>query len=485
MKKSIKRNENNLLRALLGLALLFSDVTKEAIRNLPAKKPEFWMFFLSLGLLFVILFYKLHHLDILEYFFPENLGNYFLNPLKEIEPVFHAFLGCIVFLLLVIIYFGQRGYFEKKSYQEKLELIDLKNSKGNVPKIIKISKVNENKIELLLGTPGIGRDRFKSKKSDLEAAFGKIVENISPCQTPSFLKIYLTSKILPNLCLYEKLIPSVTKPYRFLIGESLSGVETKCIGELPHILIAGTTGCGKSVFFKQMLLSLLEKSSHIQLFLLDLKSGVEMKEFAELPNVQVAKNETEAVFFLKKVNQEMKKRFQYLEQKGYKSIDPIRDKKDILVVGTDEASVLYGLQKRRCSENHLTEKARNLTDNLAKLSRAAGIHLIFATQKVTQSSIDTKVQENLEGRMIFRMNTLQGSLTVLGNKTAMDLPDIKGRAIWSSGGRNIEVQAPYISQKTLETRLNNLNAEWERQDRQIFQPELMKQETPDIDGAVE
>ena len=57
--------------------------------------------------------------------------------------------------------------------------------------------------------------------------------------------------------------------------------------------------------------------------------------------------------------------------------------------------------------------------------------LIRDVVKVTNESIDTKIQENVGGRICFRVNTLQGSNTVLGNKKAYELPEVKGRAIWA------------------------------------------------------
>ena len=106
-------------------------------------------------------------------------------------------------------------------------------------------------------------------------------------------------------------------------------------------------------------------------------------------------------------------------------------------------------------------QARELTDELAKLARAAGIHLIFATQKVTKETIDTKVQENIGGRMCFRMNSLPGSMTVLGNKKAFDLPDIKGRAIWTNGNNFYEVQAPFISEEDIKEEIELIKTQEE------------------------
>jgi S-DNA-T family DNA segregation ATPase FtsK/SpoIIIE len=159
---------------------------------------------------------------------------------------------------------------------------------------------------------------------------------------------------------------------------------------------------------------------------------------------------------LKKVKDEMDRRFEYLEKTGNKEIIPARDKMDKIVVGIDEASVLYSKVKANATKAHLINTAREYTDELAKLARAAGIHLIFATQKVSKETIDTKVQENIGGRVCFRMNTMTNSVTVLGNKRAFELPDIKGRAVWASGNEFLEIQAPFLEDEELKSEIEIL-----------------------------
>jgi S-DNA-T family DNA segregation ATPase FtsK/SpoIIIE len=272
-------------------------------------------------------------------------------------------------------------------------------------------------------------------------------------------------------------MPQLKKPYSILIGESMGGLVTQCIRELPHMIIAGTTGGGKSVFMKQALLCLEQTSPYFQMYLLDLKGGVEMKEFTVLPNVVVAKNEKTAVLLLRKLKLEMERRFKYMEEKGYKKIEPERDKMDLIVVGVDEASVLYTKPGNRSAEGLLIQEARDLTDTLAKLARAAAIHLVLATQKVTKETIDTKIQENIGGRMCFRMNTLQGSLTVLGNKMGFELPDIPGRAIWSSGNKFLEVQAPFMSDEEIVRECELIKFDFESGKRKNFQ-DMLRMDAP-------
>ncbi len=71
--------------------------------------------------------------------------------------------------------------------------------------------------------------------------------------------------------------------------------------------------------------------------------------------------------------------------------------------------------------------------------------LILATQKVNKESINTIIQENVSARMCFKMNTLQGSLQVLGHKGATELSNNPGRGIWQLGNEEYEVQVAYLT----------------------------------------
>ena len=89
-------------------------------------------------------------------------------------------------------------------------------------------------------------------------------------------------------------------------------------------------------------------------------------------------------------------------------------------------------------------------------------HLILATQKVKKETIDTKTQENIEGKMCFKMSTIAGSVTVLGNKMAHELPAVPGRGIWSRGSEFFEVQAPFLSPAELKKELKSLESKFQR-----------------------
>ncbi len=377
-------------------------------------------------------------------------------------------------ILLTLSSFGLIPALKLSKMQKCINYAGLKNTQGVEPKIWKIIKMDDFRTKLLINSTGIGPDRFESKKNDLESSFKQKIEDITFSKDRNFVEIFLCSRELPKMVPYSEVVEKTKKENSFLLGESLTGgLLTQDITSLPHLLIGGTTGGGKSVFFKNTILNLLKTTPHLQMYLIDLKKGVEVREFADLPNVTVAKDEYEAVKVLEAIKKEMEERYEYLEKHaGSKFIIPKKDEKDLIVLGIDEASVLYGKTSSNKERKELMTKARELTDDLAKLARAAGIHLIIATQKPIKDSIDTKTLENLPGRMSFKMSTHAGSNSMLGNAKAYSLPDIKGRAIWKGGNKFIELQTVYISDEEIKSEIEILKEAFKNEKRKTLQPIL-------------
>lgn len=413
---------------------------------------------------------KGYHLRLLVEMAPELVGTRFLAWIYHQSIPHHLYVvtGFLTGFLSLLLGFQLR--FTRTKYQKIFESIGLTNKLGDSPVLVNRKKLDSKRVKLTFDARNIGIARFEAATGDLEAAFGKSIEAIQHEKSQRFISLTISEKRLPKYVTFEEVSKEKLEPYSFYVGRAQDGVIQHGICDLPHGLIAGTTGGGKSVFFKQLLVGLLQSSPHLQMYLIDLKAGLEMIDFSEAPNVRVVKSMAEAVYILRKMKEEMQARFRYLEKKKLKSIEPKRDRKERIIVAVDEASVLYMKRSKDDPDFSLSTQAQRLTDDLAKLSRAAAIHLILATQKVSKEIIATSIQENISARMCFKMNTLQGSLIVLGNKDAAELPDIKGRGIWSLGNKMAVVQAPYISDVDIVERCSRIKAEFIKNVRKLYNP---------------
>ncbi len=347
--------------------------------------------------------------------------------------------------------------------------------------MINVDSRDENRTRILVKSTGLGEDRYKSKLDDLRASVGQKIESVTYFNKDNrFVEISLAHKLLENKVNYADLIGNVKKPFSFVVGKSQNNVITENLEDVPHYLIAGSTGGGKSVAFKSLLLGLLETSKRIQLYIFDFKQ-VEMNEFSVLPNVQVIKDEHEASLLLEGVVKEMNKRYKMFEERKEKKISPDRDKLSRIIIGIDECSDLLGKVKKNDPKFESMERAKRCLNELSRKARASGIHLIFATQKVDVNSIDTQIQENLEGRLSLRMNTIENSVRVLQNSMSYYLPSIAGRAIWKKGASYTEVQCPFLSDDELNQRLDALKEKFYEEEVTMIktEKEVVKDAEPD------
>lgn len=471
-RSSGRAQSNQVFDELVKIIGFLFGITLNGFRQLVARYPITyyliggWTWFTAL-----VVFWNFKHLKIANSLFPNlftpTIVEILVDYLPQAKLVHTLILSGLPFVIAGFIY----GLFvrdPRKDAAEAIAHLGFKTAQDKTPQVVQVITLDEFRKKILVSSIGLGVDRYIQRKSDLEMSLSSTIESIRTTANNKYIEICTTNRTIPKLLAYRNCLASLSEPLSFPIGESLGGLLTQSLSNLPHMMIAGASGGGKSNFFKQTIISLLKTTPRLQLYLLDLKQGVETIEFEDLPNVSVAKTEAEASILLAKLRQEMNDRFDIIKKARRTSIDPELDKRDIIVIAVDEASVLYGKTKVSKIKAKNATEARELTDDLAKLGRAAKMHLILATQKVTTETIDTKIQENMGGRICFRANTLQGSMTVLGNKMAYELPDIKGRAIWGNGTTFVELQTPFISEKVLMDEIKQLAAEFKEGQRKPF-----------------
>ncbi|MDC1174190.1 FtsK/SpoIIIE domain-containing protein [Bacteriovoracaceae bacterium] len=400
-------------------------------------------------------------LDFLYWLSPKFFHNerleaiFYLGTLKNVSGV--AGISTLVWLWIC----GIIPTIRLRGYQNALDCLGLKNAKDFAPKVVDATRLDTYRVSLKVLAPGIGVEKIKARRDELQSSFEKDIEEINRFKNPKYVEIILSTKFLPDFVDFSQALENLTESGSFIVGESKKEFVTCEIAKLPHMMIAGTTGGGKSQFFKQLLTGLLKSTDHLQMHLIDMKGGLEFRDFATLPNVKVAKTIEASVSTLRKVKKEMDARFDYLEEKGVQQIEPERHPFDRIVIGVDEASVLYAQARRDDEDYDLICEARNLTEKIAKLGRAAAINLVLATQKVSKESIDTRIQENITGRMCFKTGTPEGSVRVLGNAKASHLPATPGRGVWQFGNEECEVQAPYLSTNAMKEVLQEVKEEYQ------------------------
>ena len=217
----------------------------------------------------------------------------------------------------------------------------------------------------------------------------------------------------------DEFLKSNTKD-KFVVGKTLTGENLFYrLKDLPHMLVAGSTGSGKSVFLNSLLISLLYQAGpeDLRLIIVDPKY-VEFNDYEEIPHMLLKNTISDvdkAIQALDFAVEEMNERYKMLKDFGCKNYDEYLDlpeikantmeKKPRILIVIDEIGDLM------CSENKKGLE-RNIVI-LAQKARAAGIHLVLATQRPTADVVTGNIKTNLPTRVAFKLGSSIDSRTIL------------------------------------------------------------------------
>jgi len=233
------------------------------------------------------------------------------------------------------------------------------------------------------------------------------------------------------------------------LGKNISGIPVVSdLSEMPHLLIAGTTGSGKSVCINTIILSLLYKYTpeKCNLILIDPKM-LELSAYEGIPHllcpvITEAKKATAALGWAVK---EMESRYKLMTSVGVKNIDGYNSKHKkhmpYIVVVVDEMSDLMLVAGK---------EIENYIQRLSQMARAAGIHIIMATQRPSVDVITGTIKANFPTRISFQVSSKIDSRTILGEQGAEQLLGKGDMLFMSSANRIVRIHAPFVSESEIE-----------------------------------
>jgi S-DNA-T family DNA segregation ATPase FtsK/SpoIIIE len=242
------------------------------------------------------------------------------------------------------------------------------------------------------------------------------------------------------------------------IGKSISGMAI--IGDLtsmPHLLIAGTTGSGKSVCINTIIVSLLYRlSPDLCKFILIDPKMLELSAYEGIPHLlsPVITDSKKAASALGWTVREMNNRYKLMSKDGVRNIDGYNAKHKLkmpyIVVVVDEMSDLMLVAGK---------EIENYIQKLSQMARAAGIHIIMATQRPSVDVITGTIKANFPTRISFRVSSKIDSRTILGEQGAEQLLGNGDMLFMSSANRIVRIHGPYVSEKEIEKITNVLRAQ--------------------------
>ena len=299
--------------------------------------------------------------------------------------------------------------------------------------------------------PGIKINKITNLENDIALAMSALsVRIIAPIPGRSVVGIELPNKIM-DMVSFRELIETdeylfSQSPLTIVLGKEISGKPYIAdLRSMPHLLIAGTTGSGKSVCINSIIASILFKSAPeiVKFVLIDPKM-VELSMYEGIPHLAapVVTDARNAPNVLKNVVREMERRYQLLADKQFRNIESYNDiseeKMNYLVVIVDEFADLMLTSGKEVEQAVI---------RISQMARAVGIHLVLATQRPSVNVITGIIKANMPARLSFRVSSKVDSRTILDQNGAETLLG-KGDSLFLPPGTSnpIRVHGCFLSE---------------------------------------
>ncbi|OOQ01464.1 cell division protein FtsK [Helicobacter pylori] len=288
--------------------------------------------------------------------------------------------------------------------------------------------------------------------------------------------------------LESELFQKSSSPLTLALGKDIVGNPfITDLKKLPHLLIAGTTGSGKSVGVNAMILSLLYKNppDQLKLVMIDPKM-VEFSIYADIPHLltPIITDPKKAIGALQSVAKEMERRYSLMSEYKVKTIDSYNEQAQsngveafpYLIVVIDELADLMMTGGK---------EAEFPIARIAQMGRASGLHLIVATQRPSVDVVTGLIKTNLPSRVSFRVGTKIDSKVILDTDGAQSLLG-RGDMLFTPPGTNglVRLHAPFATEDEIKKIVDFIKAQKEVQYDKDFllEESRMPLDTPNYQG---
>ncbi|WP_194148126.1 DNA translocase FtsK [Helicobacter pylori] len=288
--------------------------------------------------------------------------------------------------------------------------------------------------------------------------------------------------------LESELFQKSSSPLTLALGKDIVGNPfITDLKKLPHLLIAGTTGSGKSVGVNAMILSLLYKNppDQLKLVMIDPKM-VEFSIYADIPHLltPIITDPKKAIGALQSVAKEMERRYSLMSEYKVKTIDSYNEQAlnngveafPYLIVVIDELADLMMTGGK---------EAEFPIARIAQMGRASGLHLIVATQRPSVDVVTGLIKTNLPSRVSFRVGTKIDSKVILDTDGAQSLLG-RGDMLFTPPGTNglVRLHAPFATEDEIKKIVDFIKAQKEVEYDKDFllEESCMPLDTPNYQG---
>ena len=360
----------------------------------------------------------------------------YISPIAEFaaKNIFVTYLLGVGILVTILILTP----IGKKSVQDQLKSIGLMNHSEVVPVLKSKRKDKQNpRISIWEFTSqGIPLKVWKDKQAAIETALDITIVKMKNGSGKSRVLIHAVPAVsdLPEMIKWKDRHLS-DQSFILNLGESFTGPVIVDLARVPHILLGGATGSGKSVLLKLLLMQSIKKGANV--CIADFKGGVDFPPVWH-KECRMCFEEQSTLKLLTELTEELEHRKQLLKASGLPNIDhhnaATGDNLKRYIFACDELAEMLDKTGLTKEQKEIVVKIEGLLGTIARQGRAFGIHLILATQRPDSTILNGQIKNNINCRICGRADNVL-SMIILDNTDAADqIPeDAQGRFLLHDG----------------------------------------------------
>ena len=344
----------------------------------------------------------------------------------------YAVGGLLALLILLGTPWGGRAA------KEGLQKAGLVNHAGEAPVLVsKRADMNNPRLTVWEFDPcGIPLTEWEDKRARVETALNITIANMTWGEGRKIIRVYAVpaESDFPALLRWkdEYLSPD---SFVLVLGESLTGPVTVNLAHVPHVLLGGSTGSGKSVLLKLLLMQSLRKGAEV--YIADFKGGVDFPQVWHT-KCRMCFTEDDLLHTLNQLAAVLEYRKGRLAETGCPNLDAYNkatgEGLPRLIFACDEVAEVLDRTGRSKEDKERLGQIENKLSTIARLGRAFGLHLILSTQRPDAAILPGQIKNNLDFRVCGRADNVLSQIILDNTSAAEQIPkDARGRFITGDG----------------------------------------------------
>ena len=365
-----------------------------------------------------------------------------LAKMELLSPIFksameHSLLsyllvGGMVLLAILIYPFGRRAT------KDQLQCIGLVNHAGMPPELLRKRRDRDNPRVTVweFRNQSISLQEWENKRLAIETALGITIVKLAYAKGKSRVLVYAVpaGDDLPEVLKWKDIFLSPIS-FVLVLGESYTGSVTVNLAHIPHILLGGSTGSGKSVLLKLLLMQALHKGAEV--YIADFKGGVDFPKVWH-EKCRMCFTEEDLRYTLDQLVAVLEYRKGAFKALGCPNIDAYNEATGQplprLIFACDEVAEMLDKTGAGNERKKLLAQIENKLSTIARQGRAFGIHLILATQRPDATIIPGQIRNNMDFRVCGRADSVLSQIILDNTSAAEQIPkDARGRFITGDG----------------------------------------------------